>query len=43
MVIPGQLIFLFVIVYANAGHSTITPRVTFMYLTVAMVQVRVVY
>lgn len=39
MVIPGQLIFLFVIVYANAGHSTVTPRVTFMYLTVAMVQV----
>ena len=39
MVIPGQLIFLYFISYVKAGHSSITPRVTIMYITVAFIQV----
>ncbi|PIK53003.1 putative solute carrier family 41 member 1 [Apostichopus japonicus] len=39
LVIPGQMIFLFLIAYANAGHNTINFRVTSMYICVALVQV----
>ncbi|XP_038068541.1 solute carrier family 41 member 1-like [Patiria miniata] len=39
MVIPGQLIFLFFISMVKAGHTSITVRVTIMYLTVALIQV----
>ncbi|XP_022081247.1 solute carrier family 41 member 1-like [Acanthaster planci] len=39
MVIPGQLIFLFFISLVKAGHTSITVRVTIMYLTVALIQV----
>eukprot|EP00057_Strongylocentrotus_purpuratus_P032842 XP_789072.1 PREDICTED: solute carrier family 41 member 1 [Strongylocentrotus purpuratus] len=39
MVIPGQLIFLYYISYMNAGHSSITLRVTIMFVTVSLIQV----
>ncbi|XP_072027588.1 solute carrier family 41 member 1-like [Amphiura filiformis] len=39
MVIPGQMIFLYFISYVKAGHTSITLRVTAMYLIVAMLQV----
>ncbi|XP_071804398.1 solute carrier family 41 member 1-like [Asterias amurensis] len=41
MVVPGQLIFLFFISIVKAGHTSITIRVTIMYLTVASIQVGV--
>ncbi|XP_063953178.1 solute carrier family 41 member 1-like [Lytechinus pictus] len=43
MVIPGQLIFLYYISYMNAGHSSITLRVTFMYITVSLIQVVILF
>ncbi|XP_071484764.1 solute carrier family 41 member 1-like [Diadema antillarum] len=39
MVIPGQLIFLYFISFVNAGHSSITLRVTIMYISIALIQV----
>ncbi|XP_033114565.1 solute carrier family 41 member 1-like [Anneissia japonica] len=41
MVIPGQLIFLYMIAYIKAGHTSITGRVTVMYLSVAILQVAI--
>ncbi|XP_035677621.1 solute carrier family 41 member 1-like [Branchiostoma floridae] len=41
LVVPGHLIFLYLIAYANAGHTTITAIFTVVYLIAAMIQVAI--
>ncbi|XP_039756347.1 solute carrier family 41 member 1-like [Pararge aegeria] len=39
MVIPGQLIFIYTIGYIKAGHTSLTPIFTIVYMTAAILQV----
>lgn len=41
LAIPGQLLFLLVIAFLNAGHTTITPQFVLVYVIVSLVQVRI--
>lgn len=40
MVVPGHLIFMFMINFLQAGHTTITLRFAAVYLTAAVIQVQ---
>ncbi|XP_014671393.1 PREDICTED: solute carrier family 41 member 1-like isoform X2 [Priapulus caudatus] len=39
LVVPGQLLFVFVINYMKAGHTSLTPAFVILYLTAALLQV----
>lgn len=41
MAIPGQLLFLLVIAFLNAGHTSITPQFILVYVIVSLIQVTV--